>query len=703
MKEYKIAQIGSFDVENYGDLLFPDVLEKCLSKRIKIMDIYLFSPNGGNKPFSNKKVYPIKDLEKIIKEKMFDVIIIGGGDIIRLDKVVTSKYDFSYETAYSFWQIPIMLANKYNIKVVFNAPGVPYAFNSSQLVFNELLLDMVNYISVRDVKSKEHLGKKYQNKCFVVPDTINIISEIYQKEELINNKKKLIKDKTIPKLNDYIIFQTKIISENHNLYTDKIKELLKYITDIDGKDVLLMPIGYVHNDIDFCSKFADNTNKKIHILKNKLSPYDMLSVIASSSGFIGTSLHGLITSNAYDVKIMAINTENLVKVTGFLNLIKKENLEVNDMNNCLDVYKLEFNNQDFHLNDIIKQKVYHHFNKIADIIISDNVRNIDVSTNYKFLNYTYDLIDKYENSKKLTEQAEQVKNENIFLKTELEKIFNSKSFRVILALRKIISLVSRKSQINHEYCITKKSHKLKKITKKIAIQIHIFYIDLLDELLKNLIMFPFPFDLYISTDTKEKKKNIIAFLKKNNFSNIFIVEIYENRGRDIYPFLQQMKPVINNYDYILHLHTKKSKYADYGDDWRRYLYYTLLGNEDNIRSIFYLFEKKIKLGLIFPVTYNKIESMMQIGGSKIEVDTLCKRMNIEKEFNNVFPAGSMFWAKVDAILPLFNNFSKEDFAIENNQRDGTFAHAVERIFVLLVESRGYYYLQTKNNTEEEQV
>ena len=94
---------------------------------------------------------------------------------------------------------------------------------------------------------------------------------------------------------------------------------------------------------------------------------------------------------------------------------------------------------------------------------------------------------------------------------------------------------------------------------------------------------------------------------------------------------------------------------------------------------------------------------MQIGGSNIEVDTLCKRMNIEKEFNNVFPAGSMFWAKVDAILPLFNNFSKEDFAIENNQRDGTFAHAVERIFVLLVESRGYYYLQTKNNTEEEQV
>ena len=38
MKEYNVAQIGSFDVENYGDLLFPTVLEEELSKRIKIKE-----------------------------------------------------------------------------------------------------------------------------------------------------------------------------------------------------------------------------------------------------------------------------------------------------------------------------------------------------------------------------------------------------------------------------------------------------------------------------------------------------------------------------------------------------------------------------------------------------------------------------------------------------------------------------------------
>ena len=51
MKEYNVAQIGSFDVENYGDLLFPTVLEEELSKRIKIKELFLFSPNGGKRPF----------------------------------------------------------------------------------------------------------------------------------------------------------------------------------------------------------------------------------------------------------------------------------------------------------------------------------------------------------------------------------------------------------------------------------------------------------------------------------------------------------------------------------------------------------------------------------------------------------------------------------------------------------------------------
>ena len=62
-KVYRIAQIGTFDLENYGDLLFPIILENELRERLKDLELILFSPVGGEMPFYGKKVYPIDQIE----------------------------------------------------------------------------------------------------------------------------------------------------------------------------------------------------------------------------------------------------------------------------------------------------------------------------------------------------------------------------------------------------------------------------------------------------------------------------------------------------------------------------------------------------------------------------------------------------------------------------------------------------------------
>ena len=68
MKEYSIAVFGSFDVKNYGDLLFPNVLKYQLEKRMKIKNFVMFSPNGGIKPFEENIVYSIRSLPIINKK-----------------------------------------------------------------------------------------------------------------------------------------------------------------------------------------------------------------------------------------------------------------------------------------------------------------------------------------------------------------------------------------------------------------------------------------------------------------------------------------------------------------------------------------------------------------------------------------------------------------------------------------------------------
>ena len=61
-----VAQIGTFDCKNFGDLLFPNVLEWHLKKRRKNVELVLFSPIGGEKPFEcGTIVHPICDLEKL--------------------------------------------------------------------------------------------------------------------------------------------------------------------------------------------------------------------------------------------------------------------------------------------------------------------------------------------------------------------------------------------------------------------------------------------------------------------------------------------------------------------------------------------------------------------------------------------------------------------------------------------------------------
>ncbi|MFV0395644.1 MAG: polysaccharide pyruvyl transferase family protein [Coprobacillaceae bacterium] len=185
MAKVNIAQIGTFDVENYGDLLFPIVFENKLKMAFEVKEFMIFSPLGGRKPLDNKTyVYPIAELEQMQKKFNFDAFVIGGGDLIRLDKGVSPTYPAVYNMAFQLWQEPIMIANRYNIPVIFNCPGVPFPFKDEEKEIVKELLETVDYCSVRNEKSKKHLEDCGVKNVIVSPDTIIRIFDVYDKEEL---------------------------------------------------------------------------------------------------------------------------------------------------------------------------------------------------------------------------------------------------------------------------------------------------------------------------------------------------------------------------------------------------------------------------------------------------------------------------------------------------------------------------------------
>lgn len=255
--------------------------------------------------------------------------------------------------------------------------------------------------------------------------------------------------------------------------------------------------------------------------------------------------------------------------------------------------------------------------------------------------------------------------------------------------------------------LLKGSKGLKNKNRKLAIQCHVYYVDLLRDILDNISYVSIPYDLYISTDTEEKKKEIIKILKEYSISNYF-VKVFENRGRDILPMLLQMKDKIKNYDFFLHLHTKKSITLANGKEWRNYLFDHLLGSKSNVNDILNHFESNENLGVVYPVPHEA--SFLQlinpnggIGGNRSHLEELFQELNLPLEEINgqmSFPTGSMFYARTKAILDLFEHIDASKFEDENGQLDGTYAHAIERVFDVLAKKNGYQTLLILNEQKK---
>lgn len=227
---------------------------------------------------------------------------------------------------------------------------------------------------------------------------------------------------------------------------------------------------------------------------------------------------------------------------------------------------------------------------------------------------------------------------------------------------------------------------------RILIQAHIFYEDLTEEIVNYLNNIPEYFDCYITTNTIEKANEISKIARLKLKANKVKINVLPNRGRDVAPFILQIKDEIGEYEYFCHIHTKKSQYFEVGDEWRQYLLNNLLYSEECISRILDIFESNSKIGIIYPETYPKIESRIAWGGNKETTTKLFERIGCAAMFDEKpeFPAGNMFWARVDAVRQIFeSDLSFEDFPEEQGQIDSTLAHAIERSWYYIAKSNGY--------------
>jgi O-antigen biosynthesis protein len=202
--------------------------------------------------------------------------------------------------------------------------------------------------------------------------------------------------------------------------------------------------------------------------------------------------------------------------------------------------------------------------------------------------------------------------------------------------------------------------------------------------------------VFVSTDTEEKRAALAAVFASWGQGSAE-VRVVPNRGRDIAPKLVGFRDVHDGrYDRVLHLHSKRSKHADFLSPWRTYLYETLLGSPAVVRSVFEAFERLPRLGLVAPQHFEPVRRWLDWSGNFGAARALAARMGIELRPDAAldFPSGSMFWARPAALRPLLDlDLSFEDFPEEAGQVDGTPAHAIERLYFHVCERAGYAWMK----------
>jgi predicted HAD superfamily hydrolase/ubiquinone/menaquinone biosynthesis C-methylase UbiE len=235
---------------------------------------------------------------------------------------------------------------------------------------------------------------------------------------------------------------------------------------------------------------------------------------------------------------------------------------------------------------------------------------------------------------------------------------------------------------------------------KIAIHLHLYYLDLADDLFSYFFRMPFRFDLII-TITDDQQTSLIEqkayLLCGSNLDNVFVIQV-PNRGRDIAAFLVTLKDDYQRYDYICHVHSKKSLYSGSEKSaWCNYLFNSLFQNHLHIQKIFGLFQAQPHIGLIYPTTFDEMPYWCHSWLSNYHSSSdLFRRLGITFDTSQFidYPVGSMFWARSDALSPLFKlKLAFEDFPSEPIPNDGTLCHAIERSFNIAAYLKGYTFAE----------
>lgn len=368
-----VAVFGAFDVNSYGDSLFPCALEIELKKRIEIEKIVLFTPTENKAKYNEtKQVYSYSKFEDIHKQYKFDVIVIGGGELLH-NRTIEFQTEDKRTVVYNkgeIWKKPLEYAHKYGIKVLFNSVGMPDTVNEE----DKNLLETVQYLSVRDVYSAMRLcGTQRNETVHVVPDSLWNLDDYYKEIKF--------PDRNIVKKMTSIFDEEKYVAFQYGT-EDRWEKVFHIVLDFcreQNYKLVAFAINSCHADRIVIEKIKEKYQNDCIIVDQMLQQTEIMNLISAAELFVGTSLHGALTaylSGTYAV-IYNMYSYFVSKMDGLVEWFDTQQFMVENEDQLKAVISDQLNREHFY--EIIdrklpkvKEKLKMHYDTMANAIIKVN-------------------------------------------------------------------------------------------------------------------------------------------------------------------------------------------------------------------------------------------------------------------------------------------------------------------------------------------
>lgn len=218
---------------------------------------------------------------------------------------------------------------------------------------------------------------------------------------------------------------------------------------------------------------------------------------------------------------------------------------------------------------------------------------------------------------------------------------------------------------------------------------HCHYVEVIDDLVEALDLLPDHTELHL-TSANEAVIDTFATLWRRRLIRLHVHAV-ENHGRDVLPFLEliwKLDPADNIP--VLKVHGKRSLYSPLGTRWRRDLIASLLPSEAGASEVLNAFRRNPRMGMLGPAGSYTCNPEYW-GGNREQTASLIRR-SMQKEIIDEelgFFAGTMFWIRAKCVREILPFVDPDDFEQEAGQRDGTFAHVLERAIPMFARLSGW--------------